>query len=317
MIHTKVSGRFMLSSYKIVDGKRVNERVLAPWFSNIITNQGLDRMANYADWITYCHVGSGNTTPAASNIGLAAPVAVSPNISMLGSSTIEGSSPYTSTRIFTYTFSVGVAAGNLSEVGVGWGNGLGVLFSRALIVDLFGDPTTITVLSDEYLEVKYQLTYYPIITDTTGTVVFTGNKGGTFDFILRRANVTQDVNPMDSGIRHLIVSMNEGFYYNYHAYTYSGNIGPITSVPSGSFGGNPGFSIGTRSYTAGTYTLDRVITIGLSQGNTVNGLRCISFGMGIKSHQIQFDNQANPGYGIPKTSDDIVTLTIRQTWGRV
>lgn len=55
----------------------------------------------------------------------------------------------------TITFPVGVAAGNISELGAAFGsiiNSSTNLMSRALVVDANGDPTTFEVLSDEELQ---------------------------------------------------------------------------------------------------------------------------------------------------------------------
>ncbi len=42
-------------------------------------------------------------------------------------------------------------------MGIGWNaNPSGALFSRALIVDAEGDPTTIAKLADEQLDVEYE-----------------------------------------------------------------------------------------------------------------------------------------------------------------
>ena len=313
MIHTKLGGEYKISAYKMVDGKRVNERVLSDWFPNLITNLGLNYIAENDGWVPYCHVGSSSNAPAVTDISLVTPVAVSPSISaqMSGAATVNGSSPYESYKIYTYTFGIGVAAGNLSEVGVGWGTGLGSLFSRALILDTGGSPTTITVLSDEYLEVKYKLTYYPIITDTTGTVTFTGGIGGTYDFILRTASVLSLVRPFSTTYM-LNIAMGRSSSLEYDWETYYGDIGAITSKPANAIAISGGFdSFTNAAYVTDSFELYLTLVLGLTKGNHVSGLRSIFFPWGINYHQCQFDP------AIPKTSDDIVTLTFKKTWGRV
>src|SRR5690606_18622638 len=59
------------------------------------------------------------------------------------------------------------------------------IFNRARVVDEMGNPTTITVLSDEFLEVIYEITLYTI-DGATGTLTI--NIDGTptdFDYEIR------------------------------------------------------------------------------------------------------------------------------------
>ena len=88
-------------------------------------------------------------------------------------------SPYYRWAKVTWRFGQGVAAGNISEVGLGWGNSN--LWNRALIKDANGNPTTITVLSDEYLDVVSEIRDYPTLSssgsfnllDKTGAIINT------------------------------------------------------------------------------------------------------------------------------------------------
>jgi len=310
-LHTKVGGEYKFTTYKKVNGELVKSRDLTGWISNLITDGGLNRMADYDDWVKYCHVGSGNTVPAVGNTALVSKIASSDAISLHRASTVNGSVPYESYVIYPYLFGEGVAAGNISEVGVGWVADGSALYSRALVVDTLGDPTTITVLSDEYLEVKYKLTHYPDYADTTGTVIFTGNIGGTYDFIMRIMTVQDDVNFWSSGIIHEIANPMRNIQTAYKWFLYYGDIGLISGTPTGQIGTYNAFTYTWDAYVPGTFEAYGTITIPLANGNHASGLRSVTFPGGIKYRQLQFDPP------IPKTSDDIVSIRLYQTWGRV
>lgn len=174
----QLAGRYRIEAVNVHTGE---SRELAPWFDNLILDSGLNIMGTQSPLGT-CMVGSGTATPANSQTSLSTQVAVT-STELNFSHGVEIASGYAWER-HTYRFAAGVAAGNLSEVGVGWSSTL--CFSRALIVDGGGTPTTITVLSDEYLDVTYELrTYWPA-SDVTSSVTISGS---SYDTIVRPAIV--------------------------------------------------------------------------------------------------------------------------------
>src|SRR5690606_32973092 len=84
--------------------------------------------------------------------------------------------------------------GNVAEIALcrgtsGIPNNSTPIFNRARVVDEMGNPTTITVLSDEFLEVIYEITLYTI-DGATGTLTI--NIDGTptnFDYEIRPINM--------------------------------------------------------------------------------------------------------------------------------
>lgn len=157
-INNSVGARFKLVARKASTEEITRE---TGWFKNIVLDTGLNQMS-VGTWIDRVRVGSGNSTPVASQTQLDSTIASTTSLNG-GSGTISKqttTSPYYVTAKRTYRFLEGVAAGNISEVGCGWGNGLD-LWNRALVKDLNGDPTTITVLSDEFLDVIVEVRYYP------------------------------------------------------------------------------------------------------------------------------------------------------------
>ena len=165
VIQLKLEGRFKFVAIR-PDG---TERLLADWGRNLILDSGLNRLGTDGAWDT-CRVGSGSTAPATSQTALTTPVAASTTVVSNTGGVNSPTNTYAWARQ-VYRFAAGVAAGNLSEVGVGWSGGL---FSRALILDEEGDPTTITVLSDEVLDVSYEIRAYPVMTDQTMVVNISG-----------------------------------------------------------------------------------------------------------------------------------------------
>ncbi len=157
-INNSVGARFKLIARKAATEEITRE---TEWFKNIVLDTGLNRMS-VGTWIDRVRVGSGNSTPVASQTQLDSTIA-STTALFGGNGTVSkqtSTSPYYVAAKRTYRFAEGAAVGNISEVGCGWGNGLD-LWNRALVKDLNGDPTTITVLSDEFLDVIVEVRYYP------------------------------------------------------------------------------------------------------------------------------------------------------------
>ena len=288
---TQCAGWFKIEASR-PDGTR---RVLADWFPNLILNGGLDRMGANADYLNWCQVGSGSTAPVATQTALVNRIA--------GTNTIQGNvrgtqatAPYFGWNRLTYRFARGAAAGNLSEVGVGWATS-GSLFSRALILDGGGNPTTITVLSDEVLDVTYELRRYPGTVDLTGTVVL---DGVTHNWVSRAAGVTTEWPWAGSS------TMAHDW-----AQSFNGDIGAVTaSLPSG-ISGN--ITVTPLAYSSGSYTRAATVSAGLNDSNLSGGIRSIAIRGapgGSGRYQIQFDP------AIPKDNTKVLTLTIQHTWAR-
>ena len=148
------------------------KRIVGP-FPNLITNVGLDQMF-LGDWLSCIMVGTGSSTPAVTQTALDDEITASKDFrSIVYYDRDATSNPAWVQDKVTARFNIGWAVGNLSEVGVGWYTGswtssatkkpVGVdtsVFSRALILDEFGDPITITVVEDDILDVEYTLTLF-------------------------------------------------------------------------------------------------------------------------------------------------------------
>jgi hypothetical protein len=331
--HVNVQGFYRIQKFKHVNGKRILNQTI-DWFPNLITNIGLDRMAysgsGAGDYLRSCMVGSGNTAPAVTDNSLGAQVAatanniyVSPNPIQSSVCGYETTSPYYCWIITTYRFFEGEATGNIAEVGIGWWDDPNWrCFSRALILDGGGSPTTITVLADESLDVTYELRFYPKETDNTGNVTFTGSIGGTYAWTMRSAYLGVDsylsldgwqicYRANNISNRHMMqLNSDYGSGVNY-LFVGDGSLGTINQIPTSSNQERLLTPIEFDTYVAGNFYVDGTITVGLDDGNFVAGISVIHFIAGLGWFQIGF------GTPIMKTNTDILTITFRHTWGRV
>ena len=153
-----------------------SERDLTDWFPNLVLDSGLNRMSQGA-WFTQVAVGTGNSEPLVTNVGLDSFLASTSTITEAGSSRQLNTLPYYYSLVTVFRFAQGVAAGNLSEIAMTWGGNN--CWNRALIKDINGNPTTVTVLPNEFLDVYTELRIYPKMTDTLSTVNLLDSKGAT------------------------------------------------------------------------------------------------------------------------------------------
>jgi hypothetical protein len=272
-------------------------RLLAE-FDNIITNNGADLLGNNSP-LTFCSVGSGNTAPSVTQTALTTFVASTSSINS-NTFTSQSTSPYFGTNTVQYAFPIGGATGNLSEVGVGVANNGTNLFSRALILDGGGSPTTITVLSSEALYVTYQLNQYVPLTDVVGNITIAGVN---YSYTLRAQNATSTNWCYRNG--------DAGGISNGGAIVYNGSIGAITSSPSGTPA--QASSLANNSYSTGSFTLSGTATWTLTSGNLSGGVTAASVNFGT-SQGSRGQYQIGFGSAIPKDSSHVLTLSFGTSW---
>ena len=305
-VHEEVEGWYKIEAIK-PDGSR---RVLADWFPNLITDAGLEYMADASNWLQYCQVGSGSSAPKVLDTALAARIASSDSLQ----STLDGAQatePYYVWRRRTVRFNEGVAAGNLSEVGMGWASE-GSLFSRALILDSEGDPTTITVAADEILDVTYEFRFYPKTTDDTGSVILSGNIGGEYNYVMRAASVTSSNLSSGWSIGATGTSMGKTPAPSI-TYARDGDIEGITGSPSG--GGYAASSATPQLYENGSLERKMTVVWGPNNGNAPGGIRSFQVKLGIGTFQFRVGLQGTDA-PIPKTDQGELSLTFMHSWGR-
>lgn len=297
MISVKIAGRFKMTAIR-PDG---TERPLTGWINNLVTDAGLERMGT-GTWFSGCHVGSGTATPAVTDAALQSFVAGTTTVQAT-SDGAASSSPYYGWKIKTFRFAAGVAAGNLTEVGIATAatsGGSTKLITRALILDGSLAPTTITVLSDEVLDVTYELRVYPATeSDVTGSIVISGV---TYNYTIRPSDVTgaRWYDYIGDAVTHTPTTGND--------YTgYTGAIGAMTSGPAGSAST---FDLTNATYGAGSLYRDGTVTLGLNSVNLPGGIRSFKGGTSLGAYQIDM------GASIPKDGTKTLALTFRVAWDR-
>lgn len=304
-LKVSLSGRYTL----IKGSESRGEHVIAE-FDNLITNGGLNRMGSTTNPLIlhFCQVGTGSTAPAFTDTSLANRFASHSSIESTTNTLATESNPYVETSR-RYRFNAGVFDNTvISEVGIGWAS-TGSLFSRALILDGEGDPTTITLLDDEYLDVVYTLRLHIPLTDVTGTITINTID---YDYTLRASKAANwlSVGGGGAGIGNL------DFRVIKDVAGYNGNIRPSIWTNSDPSGTENSFTTdtATASYVGGFTNTFPPVTAGLNSCNFAEGLVSVYFEIGNAVEDIRFQAQFDPP--IPKTASQIFTLTVSVSWGR-
>jgi hypothetical protein len=318
-----LSGHYICRVYK-TDGSLRSEYC----FDNLITNAGLDRYGfintSSQTAFGYAMVGSGTSIAQATDTTLANKIAHTTTTANSASGYNSGTPDYVYSRI-TYRFLPGSLNNvTLTEVGVGWTTTQ--VFSRALILDSNGQPTSIVVLADEYFDLTYELRFFPPISDETfllnigtqqnvpvtvrpirvtvfGPNFYTG--AGTTGWGNLLGTTSGAIYPRE------VDRSNDGLYFQVGTQT---GLDARTSTNFSFTGGSDGLSSNAwsaiGSYVPGSFQRQFKITVGLDAGNpSFNHIR-MAFRFG-GTWQIHF------GSAIVKTSNDIVEMTLTYSWGRL
>lgn len=264
-------------------------------FENLLLDGGLNGIGANT-MLALCCVGSGSTAPINTNTQLEALVASTTSV---GEDTGGDPSGYGWIRR-SFSFGAGVAAGNLSEIGIG--HATNILLSRTLIKDGDGNPTSITVLSNEFFNVLYELRLYPPVGDTA------------FDVVLMGVNTHCVIRASEAGTNIWAPyaardNSQAGNAHGSNVVFYDGALGPVTGQPSGdnSQVGNLGFA----AYVNNSLQIaSGGPIVGLGLANFVGGITAMSYRTGMGAFQVSFDP--------PILKDGSKTMTVNQTttWAR-
>ena len=287
-------------------------------FRNLLTDLGLDQMGSGTENFRRCAVGTGTADPDVTDTTLQNQIAATTSTQSRSSGNEGGATAGAygyHQRVFR--FGQGVAAGNLAEIGIGGGTGGGTLstFSRARILDPEGNPTTLTVLSDEFLDVTYEIRcYVGDIDDVQDEIEISGIP---YETTSRPSRVGQNewrVLP-GSGSSLAIaagVSNVTGETRAVMAYETQ-TLAPVDDW-QGSFGASR-TSLSDDSYVAGSFYRDSTATWSLTAANFNQGIGLVSFAWG-KGSSLLGMRQTRFSPRIPKTNAEVLAIPLRHEWAR-
>ena len=293
----KVKNRYRLT--RVNASEEIVEQ--SGWSNNLMTNHGFDSLLGGSHGFVgvSCVVGAGNTTPSESDEYLDSYLYGTSNMTATVNPTYNTTvSPRYVKYAFKWRFNPQGSSYTVSEVGVGFspgGSPAGTtstqrIGSRSLVVDSGGSPTSVSVLSDEYLDVEWELYYY-VPEDAGGTVSVTvdGTPVST-TWTVRGALMSGSTwPPVVAGVamylRPLTFSISDTAATRLFETT---TLGAYSAIPSGS-AGNVGSNVWSpSSYTAGSKTRNWELTLNLAVGNFSGGVGSCQISPYIRHFQMRF-----------------------------
>lgn len=277
------------------------------FFPNVITNLGLDALGNNHNLFSICAVGGGNSTPLNTNTKLDNFLAVGSEISSTSKydyDPVRDTEFYKCSRTVGYRFT-GLDNKNISEVGLVSNSRpeLHSALTRTLIKNSNGEPTVITVLSGEILELQYRLWQVFDLKDKDQVVT------AMIDGVEVPVNVKIRLAGVGGSYYNFVVGM--GIMYNGpHSPRFgTGEIGEITGQSSGQS------QVGTawEAYQPSTYK--RKFYVNTSITEAVHPIRSFLFHTGLGAYQVRFGT-VDGDLPIDKTNQDILQLGFEMSWGR-
>lgn len=272
-------------------------------FHNLITNNGLDRFGGQGAVSTYryAHVGVGTAPPSVTDSQLANFISGVGGVPQVESGN-SGAPDYLYSWVrITWTSSVGaIGNANLTECGISGTSGNGQLFSRELIRDSEGNPTSFPISSEESLQFTYELRLHRPVDDVVNEV----NISGAIHLAKSRAlNVGAPVwGPLSPSSANVNTDSTDGNM------AYTGGLGEVAaSSPLGSSLGRASSTDG--AYGAGSYSRDTSLMWSPSNGNGT--IRTIMINRQCCAFQIEYDPP------ITKTNVQTLILPQRLSWGRL
>ena len=306
------SGRFDLSIHDAATG-RLRKSLSFP---NLITNYGL---------IAYCSsnvfrsiraaVGKGTKVPAPEDTLLDSFfIATTATGELRGNASTPSAPDWISSTTVTLRFTAGTFNGDtLSEIGIMRGdvayNVSGELWCRALILDAMGNPSTITVKNNEYLDVKYTLFYHPDLTDTEFQFEM---DGFTYNCVARAAKVNDGVFK-NLGYGHALARGPLSILSVFSSQT----LGEVTGEPAGS---RINFNKNINNYNYSNerpYSYTSTYPLGLGEGNFSGGIGSMVLGtVELFAYGIMNKTQVSFDPKLPKDINTEMNFTLSKTISR-
>ena len=279
------------------------------FFPNVITNLGLDAIGNDQNLFRFCAVGGGNSTPLNTNTKLDNFLKIGSQISSESKydyDPVRDTKFYKCSRTVGYRFT-GLDNKNISEVGLVDNDDLGQhsAYTRTLIKNSSGNPTVITVLSGEILELQYRLWQVFDLKDKDQVVT------AMIDGVEVPVNVK--IRLAGVGGWHYNTVVGIGITHNgYNNPQFgTGEIGEITGDISGHT--DDYIDKDWEAYQSSTYK--RKFYVNTSIIDAVHPIRSFLFFTGLGAYQVRFGTVGGD-LPIDKTDQDILQLGFEMSWGR-
>lgn len=162
---------------EVLDENGIVKRKSAP-SNNLILQTGYANMfADTGAIMSRLWVGTGSTPVSVTDAGLASPLTSTTSTESGGSGAVDNASGFYVWGRTVYVFNTGAVVGNITEVGLSTNSSPYIFGSRALLRDSNGNPTAITVLSDEILRVTVELRWYPDTSESVSTLNLVDGSG--------------------------------------------------------------------------------------------------------------------------------------------
>lgn len=314
MPSTALSGQFRMVVSEDAAGERVKHDT--GFFDNLITDVGMNRVGTVTTGATssigafsvLCGrfvVGSGSATPAFTDTALIAPVAFAFANSVLDSESSSYERGWYEMTV-RHQFEQGQAAGNLSEIGIQHTSASGPLWSRALILDGAGNPTTITVLPSDFLTCYYTLRIMIPQDDAVFNIDVDYDGDGIIPTVVTARPLSANSSRPDPGWGLKTAFTSRWAYLRF----YSGGLAvPTASAPLGSPTGSQTSTFTVVPYVTDSHQRFLTRTNGLNEHNSQE-LRTAQLDALMGSWQIEFDPP------LQKNNTQTMQLTFGYSWAR-
>lgn len=312
----KLGGQFRLVVSKDAECKQVVKDT--GFFDNLITDTGMNRIgevttnvgssiANFHNLCGRFVVGSGSAEPQFTDTALQNPVAfASSDVSLVSESSNYERGWYEITVL--HQFGQGQAAGNLSEIGIQRTSASGPLWSRALILDGQGNPTTITVLPDDFLTCYYTLRIMIPKEDAVFNIDVDYGEDGIVPTVVtgRPLNANSSSASRGWGLKTAATSSTGGAYLQFYT---GGLASPTAGNPLGSSVASETNTFSIVPYVPDSFERYVTRTNGLNEHNGQN-LRTAKLNALMGAWQIEFDPP------LQKNNTQTMQVTFGYSWAR-
>ena len=284
--------------FEVGNEEGTRDLAIAERHENMVVNTGLDALATSGNLFYQCAVGTDNSVVLPTQTALGAQVGITGTIlrTTSGAVSVSSTRSYKYLRV-TFRFNKGVATGSLNEVAVFSPGSPNKMLSRSLIVDTLGNPTTLTVLSDEWLDVTYELQFHVDLTPVVFTATIAEEVYNITCKPARHLNAVGHNNYTNS------ILLNNGT----SSTAYNGANGTVEGLPTGSSSSG---TLSTGTYVNGSYEADIMFSGTLDQLNLTGGIKSLLINLSKTSWQFEFDKP------LLKDSYRTVVFTFKLVWGR-